>query len=560
MVHPKAQIAENHQDSLLQASSVATVLVVDDEVMVTRSIEVFLRLETEHQVFTFNSPQEALAQLATLKPDVILSDFLMPEMTGIEFLSQARQHLPDVTAILLTGYADKENAIQAINQAGIYRYLEKPWNNHELALHIQSGLERSRLVQNLRQTVGDLSAARNSLAQYNQTLTQQVAARTADLRQTHELLHSIIQNSADGVITLDESFAVTSINPTARAWLGMAQQSPSSAANHNDLLPGGGTEPPLAEAPDLTPLVTETAYQALLQALSPNMRPWTCEATRDTATGIHQVLEINASALPEVHGYVLILRDITERKTVERLREDFVATLTHDLRTPLLAALQTFVFFLDQSLGPLTEKQSTVLQTLQGSHQDLLYLVNTLLDVYRYESGRQRLIVDRVPVEELLSQLVDEHRSLSAQKQQSLSLFLPKPSTKNAHLQGDRHELRRVVANLLANAIRFTPVGGQITLSLEWEPPTPEQSARAVIAVTDNGRGIPAEDLPHLFQRFSQGTQQLRNSGSGLGLYLSRQIVEAHHGQMTVDSQIGAGSTFRVYLPAVWEEETPLAP
>lgn len=142
-----------------------TVLLVDDEIMVATALRSFLQLETPYEVLTFTSPREALSALESQAVDVAIADFMMPELDGIQFLSQVRQRHPATTRILLTGYADKENAIRAINEAGLYYYLEKPWDNEHLRLVVRNAVERAALFRDLEVKVSALESANQDLAE-----------------------------------------------------------------------------------------------------------------------------------------------------------------------------------------------------------------------------------------------------------------------------------------------------------------------------------------------------------------------------------------------------------
>ena len=139
------------------------VLIVDDEDMVAISIKSFLMLETEYDVTTFNSPTEAIEHLKQRTVDLVISDYLMPDLDGISFLLQVKQLQPHAIRILLTGYADKENAIKAINEVGLYQYIEKPWQNADLALVIKNGLEKRFLIEKLQQKIREVQMAEASL-------------------------------------------------------------------------------------------------------------------------------------------------------------------------------------------------------------------------------------------------------------------------------------------------------------------------------------------------------------------------------------------------------------
>ena len=136
-----------------------TILLVDDEEMVLTSIRSFLAIETDYQVRTFTSPIKALQDLDSLDIDLVISDYLMPEMDGITFLGHVRQIKPEIPRIILTGYADKENAIKAINEVGLYQYIEKPWDNDDLLIILRNGLEKQHLMKKLQQKIEQINKA-----------------------------------------------------------------------------------------------------------------------------------------------------------------------------------------------------------------------------------------------------------------------------------------------------------------------------------------------------------------------------------------------------------------
>lgn len=150
----------------------SVVLVVDDEEMVATSIRTFLELETDYRVLTFTSPADALAALEGTVVDVVIADFMMPGMDGVAFLKEVRQRRPHAARVMLTGYADTENAIRGINEAGLYYYLEKPWDNEHLKLVIRNGVERSSLVNELDARISALEHANEELYEIRRRLLQ----------------------------------------------------------------------------------------------------------------------------------------------------------------------------------------------------------------------------------------------------------------------------------------------------------------------------------------------------------------------------------------------------
>lgn len=141
----------------------AEVILVDDEDMVITSVRAFLTLETDYNIHGFTSPTQAVKYLESNPADVIVSDYLMPQLNGIQLLAKAKELQPEAARILLTGHADKNSAIQAINEVGLYHYLEKPWDNAQLLLIIKSAIERTSLVRQLQRMVGQLDNAHDSL-------------------------------------------------------------------------------------------------------------------------------------------------------------------------------------------------------------------------------------------------------------------------------------------------------------------------------------------------------------------------------------------------------------
>jgi DNA-binding NtrC family response regulator len=139
------------------------IVIVDDEEMVLTSLKSFLSLETEYEVRTFLSAREALEFIQANDVDLVMSDYLMPEMDGISFLAEVKKLRPEVPRIILTGYADKENAIKAINDVGLFQYIEKPWNNDDLLIILRNGLEKQRLMKKLQQKIDEINRAYGEL-------------------------------------------------------------------------------------------------------------------------------------------------------------------------------------------------------------------------------------------------------------------------------------------------------------------------------------------------------------------------------------------------------------
>ena len=514
------------------------IVVVDDEKMVTSAFKALFKVEGYSDIHLFNNPNDAVEFLRENKPDLIISDFMMPEMNGLEFLTEAKKLYNEVSMILLTGYADKENAIKAINEIGLYKYIEKPWDNDDLMMNIRNGIERSHLLENLRNKIEELEIAKKQLQDYSQNLEKIVAERTADLSEANKKLSGIINYCADGIIIVDGEGNILQVNPACENMVGLSECSLckkkiqeiaySNVKEFNSAKDNKSGE--------IFGLSDENSEILLRDYFVVN-----------SLSGIHTPVEMSFAAISSDDDkndkFVGVIRDVSVQKETEKLRDDFIATLTHDMRTPLLAAIQTLKFFLEGAIGELDDKQKVLLSTMLQSNEDLLGLVNALLEVYRFESGKLTLCKTAFSVKDLVEQCYSELKPLAEKKNIDFSVIYELED--NLHILADRAEIKRVITNLCGNALNYTNKNGIVKVLAK------AQCGDFIFSVIDNGNGIPQSDIPNLFKRFSQGTARKRSTGTGLGLYLSRQIIEAHNGKIWVDSKVDKGSEFSFLLTDV---------
>ncbi len=235
------------------------------------------------------------------------------------------------------------------------------------------------------------------------------------------------------------------------------------------------------------------------------------------------------------------------QEQLANLREDFVSTLTHDLKTPLLGAIETLRAFQLHQFGPITDTQQKVIATMIRSHQASLHLVETVLDIYRNDVEGVRLEQQPVDLNGLVEQVVDSLSTLAASYQVSMQLHRQQSTTQDCWINGDALQLQRVLSNLLINAINHSPIGGTVEISLDVQHHA--TTMQPTIRVLDEGPGIHTTELPQLFERFYQGRSDRQAKGAGLGLYLSRQIVEAHGGTIWAENRAGRGALFGIRFP-----------
>ena len=256
-------------------------------------------------------------------------------------------------------------------------------------------------------------------------------------------------------------------------------------------------------------------------------------------------------------------------KKQEHLRDNFVATLTHDLKVPMLAENQTVTYLLKESYGPLTEEQKEVLDLIKSTNNSSLEMIGTLLEVYRYDSGNVRLFESEFDIMDLLNDSITQIKSLADDKHIQINV---ESNKEKILVKADKREIKRVIHNLISNAINNGIHRGFINCKIElvdekriYSPKTNidcyttltrpvDLTNNVLLSVEDNGIGLAREDMPLLFQRFSLSKGR-KPAGTGLGLYYAYQVIIQHNGHIWAESSDKGGSLFTFALPAQMDEQ-----
>ncbi|OGI18001.1 MAG: hypothetical protein A2255_03520, partial [Candidatus Melainabacteria bacterium RIFOXYA2_FULL_32_9] len=228
--------------------------------------------------------------------------------------------------------------------------------------------------------------------------------------------------------------------------------------------------------------------------------------------------------------------EIESRKEIEQLRTNFIATLTHDLRSPIIAEQKALEFMLSRKPETLLREYSEFIEDIYKTNNELLRIVNNLLAVYHYESGRFELNFEEVKIKDLIDSAVKSVLPMAQDEGAEISINI----IDNPEVKVDKNEINRVLVNLINNAIKHNPAGVKINIESK------KTNDYVQIAVSDNGRGIPEPERPHIFEKYPAIKRKI---GTGLGLYIAKQIVEMHDGKIWFESEIGKGSTFYFMLP-----------
>lgn len=242
--------------------------------------------------------------------------------------------------------------------------------------------------------------------------------------------------------------------------------------------------------------------------------------------------------------YMIIVKNITDQKELESLKEDFVATLTHDLKVPIIAETNMIELFLSENFGPISDKQKLALRNMQVSNKELLELVQIVLDAYKI--GKLTLYKENVMLKGFLEEVIAEMLPIAQKNKNTLDLIL----SRDIRVFADRFQLKRVVKNLIQNAISYGRQKTPIEIKIGEIP------NYIVIKVKDYGEGISKENIDRIFNKYYSAAKKFRKIGTGLGLFLALQIIKAHEGDLTVESVEGEYTEFCIKLPVYYEQHT----
>lgn len=237
--------------------------------------------------------------------------------------------------------------------------------------------------------------------------------------------------------------------------------------------------------------------------------------------------------------FIVILKNVTNQKEIEQLKDDFVSTLTHDLKVPIIAESNILDFLVDEKFGPISDKQKEAIRNIQTSNKELLELVQVLLETYKIKDSGELLYFEDFEVNPFINDIVKEMTPIA----ENSNLKIKYKEYENIKITADKMQLKRVIKNLLQNAIQHSESEKNIEISVV------KSSTEVNISIIDHGKGIPKEDLEMVFKKYYSTAKKFRKIGTGLGLYLAQQIVKSHGGEITVNSVDGQGTEFCVHLP-----------
>ena len=546
------------------------VLVVEDDATVADVLREVLMDEPLELAFA-TSAEEAIRILGEGCPDLILTDISLPGKSGLDVMRHARSIDPEVAVILMTGYASVQTAIDALRQ-GASDYVTKPFEEiSDIPKTVSRHLRNRRLKVENRALLEQLQRQNEVLQRHEQELRERVAQATGNLDTLYRVSMEVGAN-----LELEPRLARVAETAarlvSARAAVVYLQNEENGefrgVAAHGIEVPTGEENGAQFQAGE--GLLGKVAdEQAAVREGSPDGPPFEVPGFRGPVA--HEVVAVPMVQEHKSFG-VLLVMDRAEgfsdddveflrmfaaqaavqvrnsqlfehTKVLDRLKSDFVAVVSHEIRTPLTSVKGALELLSDTRYFQNNDQQNKLLSIAHANAERLLLLINDILDFSKLESASLPMTMERQSLEPVVQQAVQNLRMQLEERRIKLEMALP-GDLPDAML--DAHRITQVVTNLLSNAIKFSPPGGEVRIDVSVTEGVLRLSMR------DRGDGIEAKDLPKLFKKFQQidSGSTRKVGGTGLGLVISKGIIEQHGGRIGVESTPGEGSTFWFTLPA----------
>ncbi len=486
----------------------ATALVVDDEQDIRDACERILT-RAGLRVLKASRGDEALSVLAKENVDIVLLDLKMPGMDGLEVLSRISAKYRKIQVIVITGYATVETAIEAMKQ-GAYDFIAKPFDPDQLRIVVRRAWEKIRLTREAEE------------------LERKRQRTLSDLDTEKSRIRTIIESFPSGVVVTDPKGRVVLMNPAFRQLLGL----------NPDLNAGRRIEDYLPDE-KLCNLVMEISRGKHVDF----------DDIPDYEFSLSDEKHFLASGQPvlgerkECLGAVLNIVDITAMKLLDQLKSEFVAKVSHELRSPLSTIHEQLAMVIKDMVGDDFAQDQHILARAREKTRGLISLIGDLLDLSRIEEGIICQELQSVRLEELLENIVDFLSTSAKKKTQFLALDLPENPL--PVLTADPIALESIFGNLITNAINYTQDGGEIKVAVDMA------GINVRVSVRDNGFGIADKYLDKIFERFYRVQDEKTRyiTGTGLGLPIVKGLLDSIGGFISVESTFDKGSLFTVLLP-----------
>jgi PAS domain S-box-containing protein len=421
--------------------------------------------------------------------------------------------------------------VAAAGSVAVRRRLGTPVGNLLAGIErIKSGDLNHRIPSQRRDEFAAIATSINGVIDQRQRVHQELEL----LKRRDEL---VLASVGEGILALDAEGRVTVANPAAAAMLG-AGADELVGKHHKDL----------ANSPGDSDGSHSQSRQAIDQTLADGELRYVESDVFWRNDGSRFAVEYTCTPILEhgrSYGAVILFRDVTERRAVESMKEEFVSIVSHELRTPLTSIRGSLGLIASGMLGEVPERGQRMLDIAITNSDRLVRLINDILDIEKLDSGAVKMNLQPSNAADLMTQATETMRALANESGVSLAVT---PAWAQLNVDPDR--ILQALTNLLSNAIKFSDWGGRVWMSAE------RNGNEIVFEVHDQGRGIPLHRLETIFERFQQvdASDAREKGGTGLGLSICRSIVEQHGGRIWAESTPGKGSTFRFSLPVSSED------
>jgi two-component system, OmpR family, phosphate regulon sensor histidine kinase PhoR len=462
-------------------------------------------------VHTAKNGEEGLAVIEAEAIDILLLDLKMPGIDGMEVLSRVSKSRPHLLVIVITGFATVETAIEAMKQ-GAYDFIPKPFDPDQLRI------------------VSARAAEKVHLRRDTERLEAEKRRNLKDLDTEKSRIATIIDSLPNGVIVTNADGEVVLLNPALQRHLGLAET--------------------FAAGTKICDLIKDEGLCGLIMDISTG-RYVDFDDIPTYEFSLHPDTFLMARGLPvlgenrECLGAVTNIMDVTTIRVLDRLKSEFVAKVSHELRSPLSTIHEQLALVLSDLIGQVSESDAHLLSRAKEKTKGLISLIGDLLDISRIEAGAVCQEVKPIQLEELLGNIVNFMQVRAQAKSQTLTLSSPESPL--PQIKADPLALESIFGNLIANAINYTPDGGIITVTVAMS------GINLGVSVRDTGFGMEERHLEKIFERFYRvKTDKTRYiTGTGLGLPIVKGLVDSLGGRISVESVPDEGSTFTVLLPVV---------
>ena len=460
------------------------ILIVDDDKLNVELLAATLE-PLGYEILAYQNPQKALAETKNKKIDLVLIDIVMPELDGFAFVEKLLKTNANTPVIFVSAHTAKENKIRGYN-LGSFAYIEKPFDVNTTRAQVASVLKLKKMQDKL----------------INEK----------------KKLDCIFEFSSNEIILTDIDFNIISQNNK------IIKNDKYKTTNFLEIL----KQNKQTEAIDSLLNFAKTKEKKTAFRVVINNEKYTKANISKTGANSLQT------------GYLIVMEDRTEEIKAEEQRDNFIETLTHDLKTPVRAEKRALELLYDGNFGELTADQKDIIKEMLNSSNYMMRMTDNILTRYKIENGSCKINKHPYSIKKTLESCLENMKYLFENENQTIKITT---DIKDDVFNYDECEIKRALTNLIANASEYSPSDSVIEICIK------QKKDKLELSIKDDGPGISQEKIAAIFDTTKTLTSRFKKVGSGLGLFITKKIMEAHNGTLKIESKQGRGSTFTMVFP-----------